>query len=100
MQSSENAKTLFHGAGHVCKGLHFVNVTAYIDIRLGLATGRRRDMPLIGAIILFAVFALNVGLGAFTGSAFMSDIAEMLVLIGTAVLFVVAIIQKEAAAKK
>ena len=57
-------------------------------------------MPLIGAIILFAVFALNVGMGAMTGTAFMGDIAEMLVLIGTAILFVVAIIQREAAAKK
>lgn len=57
-------------------------------------------MPLIGAIVLFAIFALNVGMGAMSGSAFMGDVAEMLVLIGTAVLFVVAIIQKEADAKK
>lgn len=57
-------------------------------------------MPLIGAIILFVVFAVNVGLGSASNSAFLNDVGEMLVLIGVAVLFVIAILKKEADAKK
>uniref|UniRef100_UPI0040488C0E hypothetical protein n=1 Tax=Yoonia sp. TaxID=2212373 RepID=UPI0040488C0E len=57
-------------------------------------------MPLLGAIILFVIFAVNVGLGSAANAAFLSDVGEMLVLSGTAVLFVIAIIIKEAAAKK
>ena len=57
-------------------------------------------MPLIGAIILFVIFAVNVGLGSMTGSAFLSDISEMLLLFATAILFVVAIIKREAAEKR
>ncbi|MFV2051587.1 hypothetical protein [Aliiroseovarius sp. YM-037] len=57
-------------------------------------------MPLIGAIILFVIFAANVGLGSMTGSAFLSDISEMLLLFATAILFVVAIIKREAAEKR
>lgn len=57
-------------------------------------------MSLFGAIILFVVFALNVGLGSMAGSAFLTDKQEMLVLLATAILFVVAIIKKEAAAKQ
>ncbi|MGB3177823.1 MAG: hypothetical protein WBC68_12755 [Albidovulum sp.] len=53
-------------------------------------------MPLIGAIILFVVFAVNVGLGSSSNSAFLNDIGEMLVLSGVAILFVIAILQKEA----
>lgn len=56
-------------------------------------------MALIGAIILFAVFALNVGLGSAWDSAFLNDIGELLVLAGVAVLFVIAILKKEADAK-
>ena len=57
-------------------------------------------MPLLGAIILFVIFAVNVGLGSAANAAFLNDVGEMLVLSGTAVLFVIAIIKKEAAAKK
>jgi hypothetical protein len=57
-------------------------------------------MPLIGAIILIVVFAVNVGLGSASNSAFLGDVGEMLLLGGVAVLFVIAILQKEAAAKK
>lgn len=56
-------------------------------------------MPLIAAATLFAVFTLNVGLGSLTGSTFLSDIHEMLVLFAAAILFVVAIIKREAATK-
>ena len=57
-------------------------------------------MPLIGATILFLVFAANVALGASSGSGFLSDVGEMLVLFGVAVLFVIAILKKEADAGK
>lgn len=57
-------------------------------------------MPLIGAVILLIVFAVNVGLGAAANAAFLSDVGEMLVLGGVAVLFVVGILGKEAAARK
>ncbi|SDZ45964.1 hypothetical protein SAMN05444004_11555 [Jannaschia faecimaris] len=57
-------------------------------------------MPLIGAIILFVVFAVNVGLGSMSNSGFLNDVGEMLVLSGVAVLFVIAILKREADARK
>jgi len=57
-------------------------------------------MPLIGAFILFVVFAVNVGLGSVSNAAFLNDVGEMLVLSGVAILFVIAILKKEAVAKK
>ena len=57
-------------------------------------------MQLLLSMLLFAVFSANVGLGSYFNSAFLSDIGEMLVLSGTAVLFVFAILKKEADAKK
>lgn len=57
-------------------------------------------MALIGAVILFVVFAINVGLGAASNSAFLGDVSEMLLLSGVAVLFVIAILKKEANARK
>lgn len=56
-------------------------------------------MPLIGALILFFIFAVNVGLGSIQGTTFLGDVGEMLVLLATAILFVVAILEREAAAK-
>ena len=57
-------------------------------------------MALFGSVILFAVFALNVGLGSMWNSAFLGDVGEMLVLTGVAVLFVIAILKREADARK
>ena len=57
-------------------------------------------MPLIGAIILFGVYAVNVGLGSMFGSAFLNDVGEMLTLGGVAILFVMAILKEEADARK
>jgi hypothetical protein len=57
-------------------------------------------MPLLISVLLFAIFSANVGLGSYFNSAFLNDIGEMLVLSGTAILFVVAILKKEADAKK
>ena len=53
-------------------------------------------MWLLGSILLFAVFTANVALGAASGSAFLGDVGEMLVLFAASALFVVAIIKKEA----
>ena len=53
-------------------------------------------MFLAASVIVFAVYFGNVALGAFAGAAFLGDVGEMLVLFGAAVLFVVAILQKEA----
>jgi hypothetical protein len=57
-------------------------------------------MPLFGAIILFVIFAVNVGLGSALNAAFLNDVGEMLMLSAVAILFVIAIIKKEADAKK
>ncbi len=57
-------------------------------------------MPLIGAIVLFVIYAVNVALGAATNSAFMSDVGEMLILGAVAILFVIAILKKEADARE
>ena len=53
-------------------------------------------MFLIGAFIVFLVFFLNVALGAFADAAVLGDVGEMLVLSCASVLFVVAILRKEA----
>lgn len=54
-------------------------------------------MYLAAAIIVFAIYFANVALGAFAGNAFLGDVGEMLVLFAASILFVVAILQKEAA---
>jgi hypothetical protein len=54
------------------------------------------NMFLFASLIVFAVFFLNVALGAFADAAFLGDVGEMLVLFAAAILFVVAILQKEA----
>jgi len=53
-------------------------------------------MFLIGAFIVFLAFFLNVALGAFADAAVLGDVGEMLVLSCASVLFVVAILRKEA----
>lgn len=53
-------------------------------------------MFLIGAVIVFTVFFSNVALGAFADAAFLGDVGEMLVLSCATILFVVAILRKEA----
>ncbi len=57
-------------------------------------------MFLAASILVFAVYFANVMLGAYTGSAFLGDVGEMLVLFVASALFVVAILQKEADRKK
>ena len=57
-------------------------------------------MFLIGSFIVFCLFFLNVALGAFAQAAFLGDVGEMLVLFCASVLFVVAILKKEAARER
>ncbi|SHF07114.1 hypothetical protein SAMN05444279_11635 [Ruegeria intermedia] len=53
-------------------------------------------MFLAASAIVFAVYFANVALGAFAGRAFLGDVGEMLVLFAASILFVVAILKKEA----
>ncbi len=53
-------------------------------------------MFLIGAFIVFFAFFTNVALGAFADAAVLGDVGEMVVLSCASVLFVVAILRKEA----
>ena len=53
-------------------------------------------MFLAASVIVFAVYFSNVALGAFAGAAFLGDVGEMLVLFAAVILFVVAILKKEA----
>jgi len=53
-------------------------------------------MFLAASLIVFVVYFANVALGASSGNAFLGDVGEMLVLFAASILFVVAILQKEA----
>ena len=53
-------------------------------------------MILIASAIVFALYFANVALGALTGSAVLGDVGEMLVLFAATILFVLAILKKEA----
>lgn len=53
-------------------------------------------MFLAASLIVFVIYFANVALGAFAGSAFLGDVQEMLVLFAASILFVVAILKKEA----
>ena len=57
-------------------------------------------MFLAASLIVFVVYFTNVALGAFAGSAFLGDVGEMLVLFAASILFVVAILIKEADREK
>jgi hypothetical protein len=51
---------------------------------------------LIASAIVFTLYFADVSLGAFTGSAVLGDVGEMLLLFFATILFVVAIVKKEA----
>ncbi len=53
-------------------------------------------MYLAASTIVFVIYFANVALGAFANSAFLGDVGEMLVLFAASILFVVAILKKEA----
>ncbi len=50
---------------------------------------------LILAAALFAVFFANVAVGAATGTPFLNDISEMLLLLASSISFVAAILIRE-----
>ena len=57
-------------------------------------------MFLAASLAIFLLYFSNVALGAFAGSAFLGDVGEMLVLFAASILFVVAIIKREADEKQ
>ncbi|SLN23411.1 hypothetical protein PEL8287_01047 [Roseovarius litorisediminis] len=57
-------------------------------------------MSLLATVILFAIFATNVAIGSSGGTPFLGDVGEMLLLALTSLVFVAAILKREAAAKK
>ncbi|MEM9049269.1 MAG: hypothetical protein AAGC92_11185 [Pseudomonadota bacterium] len=57
-------------------------------------------MMVIIAAALFAVFVVNLVLGAFGGTPFLSDVGEMLLLLATVLFFVILVLQREAQSKK
>jgi hypothetical protein len=54
-------------------------------------------VPIITAFAVFLLYFTNVTLGAFGGTAFLGDVAEMLTLLLAVVLFVAGILIEEAA---
>ena len=59
----------------------------------------RIAMFLYASLLVFLVYFSNVAAGAFWDQVYFGDVGEMLVLLAASVLFVVAILQKEAARK-
>lgn len=53
-------------------------------------------MLLFASLIVFVVYFSNVALGAFGGTVFLGDVGEMLVLLTASIIFVAAILKKEA----
>lgn len=51
------------------------------------------------AVVLFGIFVLNVSMGAFGAGSFLGDVPEMLLMTGSALFFVAAILVREAKAK-
>ena len=51
------------------------------------------------SVALFAIFFLNVAVGAFGSDAFLGDVPEMLLMATSAAFFVAAILVREAKAK-
>ena len=56
-------------------------------------------MFLFASLFVFIIYFANVAMGAMTRNPFLGDVGEMLVLFLASILFVVAILQKEAAQK-
>lgn len=78
-----------------CKRLHESNVSAY-SVAQNCNLFGSCFMFLTASLIVFVIYFANVALGAFAASAFLGDVGEMLVLFAASILFVVAILQKEA----
>lgn len=57
---------------------------------------RSDRLALFGALILFVLFFANVSMGASGRGVFLGDVAEMLVLFGSSVLFAIGVLIREA----
>ena len=57
-------------------------------------------MFLLASLVLFAIFSVNVVLGAFDATPFLGDVGEMLLLFATSLCFAVGVLRREAAEKK
>ncbi|MEP0960224.1 MAG: hypothetical protein ABJL72_04525 [Roseobacter sp.] len=57
-------------------------------------------MFLAASLAVFAIYFANVALGAFANRAIFGDVGEMLILFAASILFVIAILKKEADRKK
>ncbi|MEM8730495.1 MAG: hypothetical protein AAGF79_11305 [Pseudomonadota bacterium] len=57
-------------------------------------------MFLVLSIALFAIFAVNVGIGSAGNTPVLGDVGEMLLLFAAVLVFVVAILKRETAEKK
>lgn len=53
-------------------------------------------LALFGALILFVLFFTNVSMGAAGRGVFLDDVAEMIVLFGSSILFVIGVLIREA----
>ena len=53
-------------------------------------------MFLLASIVVFVIYFSNVAMGAYSGSVFLGDVGEMLVLFTASILFVIAILKEEA----
>ena len=53
-------------------------------------------MALYASVIVFLIYFANVAAGAFWDQVFFGDVGEMLVLFAASILFVIAILKKEA----
>jgi len=62
--------------------------------------GEGATVALTVSAILFAVFALNVFMGATANANFLTDVQEMLLLLAASIAFVAAILRREALARK
>jgi|GEM_PF-1862649 len=62
--------------------------------------GEEKRVALLISILLFAVFALDVVLGATSDAEFLSDVQAMLLLFATSIAFTVAILRREREAGK
>lgn len=53
-------------------------------------------MLLFASLIVFLAFFANVAAGALLGTVLLGDVGEMLILFAASILFVIAILKKEA----
>lgn len=61
---------------------------------------RQGNPALIAALICFAIFFGNVAVGAAGKGVYLGDVAEMLMLLAAAILFVIGVLAREASARR